>query len=218
MTLAVDFKKSIETKSRDAERSRQLILAAATLEFAEYGLSGARVDRIAEKSGLNKRLIYYYFESKDVLFTAALEKAYSDIREAERTLNLKELDPIEAIKRLLSFTWLYYLDNPQFISLLNSENLLRGQHVNSSTQARTTNSELIETLGVVLENGRTSGVFRGGIDPVQLYISIAGLAYFYLSNQHTLGAIFDRNLLSPKALEQRLAHMQDLVMGYVLIN
>jgi AcrR family transcriptional regulator len=214
----IDSPVTAESPSRDADRSRQKILTAASLEFAEYGLSGARVDRIAEKSGLNKRLIYYYFESKDVLFTAALENAYADIREAERNLKLNELDSIEAIKCLLSFTWLYYLENPQFISLLNSENLLRGQHIKGSPQAKATNSGLIEMLGTVLEKGRAKGVFRGGIDPVQLYISIAGLAYFYLSNQHTLGAIFDRNLLSPKALDQRLSHMQELVMGYVLIN
>jgi AcrR family transcriptional regulator len=207
-----------DTRSRDADRSRQKILSAASLEFAEYGLSGARIDRIAEKSGLNKRLIYYYFKSKDVLFTAALENAYADIRTAEQKLNLADLDPIEAIKCLLSFTWQYYLENPQFISLLNSENLLRGQHLNSSSQAKTTNSGLIETLGALLEKGRVKGVFRGGIDPVQLYISIAGLAYFYLSNQHTLGAIFDRNLLSPKALDQRLSHMQELLMGYLLVS
>jgi AcrR family transcriptional regulator len=208
----------VDNRSRDADRSRQKILSAASFEFAEYGLSGARVDRIAEKSGLNKRLIYYYFESKDVLFTAALENAYAEIRDAERELRLDELDPIEAVKCLLSFTWFYYLNNPQFISLLNSENLQRGQHVNSSSKAKATNSGLIEVLGTVLEKGRAKGVFRGGIDPVQLYISIAGLAYFYLSNQHTLGAIFDRNLLSPKALDQRLSHMQEFVMGYVLIN
>jgi AcrR family transcriptional regulator len=207
---------NLNHRLRDADRSRQKILLAASLEFAEFGLSGARVDRIAEKSGLNKRLIYYYFESKDVLFTAVLENAYSEIRDAERNLKLAELDPIEAIKRLLSFTWSYYLENPQFISLLNSENLLRGQHINSSQQTKATNSGLIEILGAVLEKGRATGAFRGGIDPVQLYISIAGLAYFYLSNQHTLGAIFDRNLISPKALDQRLSHMQELVMGYVL--
>jgi AcrR family transcriptional regulator len=208
----------VDIRSRDADRSRQKILSAASLEFAAYGLSGARVDRIAEKSGLNKRLIYYYFKSKDILFTAALENAYADIREAEHKLKLIDLDPIEAIKCLLSFNWQYYLENPQFISLLNSENLLRGQHINTSSQAKMTNSGLIETLGSILEKGRVKGVFRGGIDPVQLYISIAGLAYFYLSNQHTLGAIFDRNLLSPKALDQRLSHMQDLLMGYVLAN
>jgi AcrR family transcriptional regulator len=218
MTLDTNSTISLDNRSRDADRSRQKILLAASLEFTEYGLSGARVDRIAEKSGLNKRLIYYYFESKDILFTAVLENAYTNIREAERNLNLEELEPIDAIKCLLSFTWSYYLENPQFISLLNSENLQRGQHLNKSSKAKATNSGLIETLGVVLEKGRVKGVFRGGIDPVQLYISIAGLAYFYLSNQHTLGAIFDRNLLSPKALDQRLSHMQELVMGYVLIN
>jgi AcrR family transcriptional regulator len=218
MAISIDNDNLSNIRPRDADRSRQKILAAASVEFARHGLSGARVERIAEQSGLNKRLIYYYFDSKDDLFTAVLDEAYADIRAAESRLKLETLDPIDAIRCLLSFTWSYYLENPQFLGLLTSENLVQGRHVNSSAQAKTTNSNLIETLGAVLENGRAKGVFRGGIDPVQLYISVAGLAYFYLSNQHTLGAIFDRNLVSPKALEQRLSHMQDFVMSYVLIN
>jgi AcrR family transcriptional regulator len=216
--VATNLPTEIDSRSRDAERSRQKFLNVASLEFARFGLGGARIDRIADSAGLNKRLIYYYFGSKEALFTSVLENAYVDIREAEQSLNLDQLHPADAIKRLLTFTWSYYLDNPQFLGLLNAENLLRAQHVNSSPRAKAANAILIETLGKILEKGRSLGIFRGGIDPVQLYISIAGLAYFYVSNQHTLGAIFDRNLLSPKALEQRLSHMQEVIMSYVLLE
>jgi AcrR family transcriptional regulator len=204
--------------SRDPVRSQQSILEAAKLEFAEYGLGGARVDRIADRSGFNKRLIYYYFSNKEQLFTAVLEASYEDIRSAERALQLNALEPTEAIKRLTTFTWNYYLKNPQFLTLLNSENLHQGKHIAKSQPAKTTNSALIEGLGQILELGRVEGTFRGGIDPLQLYISIAGLAYFYLSNQHTLSAIFDRKLATSKALDQRLSHILEVVMGYVLLN
>jgi AcrR family transcriptional regulator len=205
-----------EERLRDADRSQSTILAAARGEFAEYGLGGARVDRIAERAGLNKRLIYYYFEDKEKLFQAVLEQAYRDIREQERTLRLTELDPATAVRRLIEFTWEYYREHPEFITLLNSANLHRARHLSESKRARELNSPVIETLGSVLERGRRDGIFRGGVDPVQLYVSIAGLAYFYLSNSHTLSAIFGRDLLAPKARAERLSHMTEVILGYLL--
>jgi AcrR family transcriptional regulator len=206
----------IETKSRDADRSQQAILLAARDEFALYGLGGARVDRIAERAKLNKRLIYYYFTSKDDLFLAVLEASYADIRSAEQQLHLTDLAPDQAIRRLTEFTWDYYLAHPEFITLLNSENLHQARHLAKSTRIREMNSTLIQTLGDILERGRAQGIFRGGIDPVQLYVSMAGLAYFYLSNNHTLSAIFGRSLMTPKARSERLSHMCDVILGYVL--
>lgn len=203
-------------RGRDAERSRADILAAALQEFAAYGLGGARVERIAERAGLNKRLLYYYFGDKEALFRAVLEEAYQHIREAERALHLNDLEPADAVRRLTEFTWTYYLAHPEFLTLLNSENLHQARHIGGSERARALNSPLIDTLGLVLERGRVSGVFRGGVDPLQLYISIAGLAYFYLSNNHTLSAIFGRDLKSPKALNERLSHICDVILGYVL--
>ncbi|MCW5235088.1 TetR/AcrR family transcriptional regulator [Verminephrobacter eiseniae] len=201
---------------RDADRSQGVIFSAARDEFAEHGLGGARMERIAERAGLNKRLIYYYFEDKERLFQAVLEQAYRQIREQERQLDLLALDPATAIRRLVEFTWTYYLDNPQFLTLLNSANLHKARHLQQSQRARELNSPLIATLGEVLERGRRAGSFRGGVDPLQLYISIAGLAYFYLSNNHTLSAIFGRDLMAPKARNERLSHMCDVIMGYVL--
>lgn len=205
-----------ETRLRDAERSQAAILLAARDEFAGHGLAGARVDRIAERAQVNKRLIYYYFHSKDDLFLAVLEQAYADIRAAERELHLTDMPPAQAIRRLTEFTWEYYLAHPEFLTLLNSENLHQGRHVAKSSRAREMNSPLVDTLAQILERGRAEGTFRGGIDPVQLYVSIAGMAYFYLSNNHTLSAIFGRSLMTPKAQHERISHMCDVILGYVL--
>ncbi len=203
-------------KLRDADRSQAAILAAATQEFAQHGLGGARMDAIAEKAQLNKRLIYYYFQDKDQLFQAVLEQSYRQIREQERALNLEALEPAAAMRALVEFTWNYYIAHPEFLTLLNSANLHRARHLQKSQRARTLNSPLIELLAEILERGRKSGQFRGGIDPLQLYVSIAGLAYFYLSNNPTLSAIFGRDLMSPKARSERLSHMCDVILGYVL--
>ncbi len=207
-----------EERLRDADRSQHTILAAARDEFAEFGLGGARMDRIATRAGLNKRLIYYYFEDKEKLFEAVLEQAYRHIREAERALHLLDLKPADAVRRLVEFTWNYYLDHPEFLTLLNSANLHKARHLQGSQRVREMNSPLIAMLGEILERGRKEGSFRGGIDPVQLYVSIAGLAYFYLSNSFTLSSIFGRDLLSAKARSERLSHMCDVILGYVLGN
>jgi AcrR family transcriptional regulator len=213
-----DIAPQVEERQRDADRSQNTILAAARDEFAEHGLGGARMDRIAERAGLNKRLIYYYFEDKDRLFQAVLEQAYLQIREEERKLNLLGLKPAEALRRLVEFTWNYYLAHPEFLSLLNSENLQAARHLQVSDRAREMNSPLIATLGEILERGRKEGSFRGGVDPLQLYVSIAGLSYFYLSNHHTLSAIFGRDLMTVRAKNERLNHMCDVILGYVLLN
>ena len=201
--------------TRDRGENRAGILAAATDEFARHGLAGARVDRIAASAGTNKRMLYYYFGSKEGLFTAVLEAAYADIRAAEKRLSLLDVPPIEGIRRLIAFTWNYFIAHPQFLMLLNTENLYRGQHLQGRTEVRSLNSPLIATLSEILRRGRADGSFRAAPDALQLYISIAGLAYFYLSNNHTLSAIFARDLARPAARRERLAHMTELVLGYL---
>ena len=201
---------------RDPEQTRARILAAAKAEFARVGLGGARVDRIALLAGANKRMLYYYFGNKDELFQAVLEATYEHIRESEKALHLDEVDPPEAIRRLVAFTWDYYLEHPEFLSLLNSANLHRAEHLKRSTKVRRMHSPFVAMIGDILARGRRSRQFRHGVDAVQLYISIAGLAYFYLSNNHTLSTIFGRDLMAPKALSERLSHVTEVVMGYVL--
>jgi len=200
---------------RDPLRTRSRILAAATAEFAHHGLGGARVDRIAQRAGANKRMLYYYFGSKEDLFLAALEQAYAHIRSAEHELDLEHRDPREALKRLVEFTWNYYLEHPEFMTLLATENLHKGSHVHRSKRVQRLHSPLVDTLRDILRRGEREGLFRRGIDPVQLYISIAGEGYFYLSNRYTLSRIFDRDLMAPRALATRAGHIADMVLNAV---
>jgi len=202
-------------KGRDPERTRAKILDAATREFSVHGLGGARVDRIAERAGANKRMLYYYFGDKDGLFRAVLEHTYERIRRAEQALHLLDVPPAEGVARLVEFTWRYYLDHPEFLTLLNSENLHRARHLKKSRGIRATNSPVIATLAELLRRGEADGTIRPGIDALQLYVSIAALCYFFLSNNHTLSAVFDRNLATAAAREERLAHMREVVAGYL---
>jgi AcrR family transcriptional regulator len=199
--------------ARDPERTRRRILDAATEEFARYGLGGARVDRIAQRAGVNKRMLYYYFGDKEGLFLAALEGRYAHIRSAEQALKLEHLDAPKALKRLVAFTWNYFLEHPEFMTLLNSENLHKGRHVARSGRVRDLHSPLVGTLREILKRGEREGVFRGGVDPVQLYISIAGEGYFYLGNRYTLSRIFGRNLMAPAALKARARHITDTIVN-----
>ncbi len=201
--------------TRDAARTRAAILDAATQEFARHGLSGARVDRIAVKADINKRMLYHYFGAKEALFLAVLEATYARIRTAETTLSLLDVAPEESVRRLVEFTWRYYLEHPEFITLLNNENLYRARHLKRSRRLKAMNSPLIDTLAQVLARGRRAGVFRQGVDALQLYVSIAALAYFFLSNNHTLSAIFGRDLSTAAARRARLAHMTAVVLGYL---
>jgi AcrR family transcriptional regulator len=200
-----------EPTARDPARTRARILAAATGEFAKFGLGGARVERIAAAADANKRMLYYYFGNKEGLFLAVLEATYEHIRSAERQLDLEAVEPLEGIRRLVAFTWRYYLDNPHFLTLLNSENLHRARHLRKSKRVAAMHSPFVATIADLLTRGERAGVIRGGVDPVQLYISIAALSYFYLSNQHTLSTIFARDLMTPRAKAMRLRHMTELV-------
>jgi AcrR family transcriptional regulator len=200
---------------RNPARNQDRILKAAVAEFARFGLGGARVDRIAARAGANKRMLYYYYGNKDALFLAVLEDSYARIRSAERALHLTDLDPQEAMRRLVAFTWKYYLAHPEFLTLLNSENLHRGRHIRRSRNIIDMHSPFVAMIKQVLERGVRAGEFRRGVDPVQLYISIAGLGYFYLSNRHTLSTIFERDLMLPRHKAERLRHMEELVLGYL---
>ena len=200
---------------RDPAQSRQRILAAARKEFAQYGLGGARVDRIATKAGINKRMLYHYFGNKDDLFCAVLEANYAHKRESERALALEQDEPREAIRKWVALTWNYYIENPEFLKLLNSANLHEARHVHASEEVKKMRAPFVKMMGAILDKGVRQGVFRAQVDPVQLYITIAGMSYFYLSNQHTLSAIFGRTLLSPRARKARLDHMTEVVLAYL---
>ncbi len=200
---------------RDPERMRAQILKTAREEFARHGLGGARVDRIAQVAGINKRMLYHYFGNKDALFSAVLEANYAHKRDSEKALALEQEEPIEAIRKLIALTWNYYLQHPEYLTLLNSANLHQAKHLRQSKEIRKMHTPFVSMIKHILDQGVKKKVFKPDVDPVQLYISIAGLSSFYLSNQHTLSAIFNRKLLAPAAKAQRLRHMTDVILSYL---
>ena len=205
-----------QPRTRDANATRARILAAAKSEFARLGLAGARVDEIAKQACANKRMIYHYFGGKEALFRAVLVEAYLDIRNAELELELDHLPPREALERLVRFTWAYYLDHPEFITLVNSANLHRGRHLEKSERLRTASRRFVNMVQEILDRGVADGVFRLGIDPVQLNITIAAIGYYYLTNRFTGTILFERDFMDSKVLEDRLAFNIDTVMRLVL--
>jgi AcrR family transcriptional regulator len=200
---------------RDPEGTRKRILDAARDEFSRGGYAGARVDRIAQAAGTNERMLYYYFGSKDGLFLTVLEAAYLELAQAERSLELETKDPVSAVRELVAFTWNYYLDHPELIRLVNSENLHEARHLKNSQRVNELVSPIIEIFTRLLRRGQADGVFRSDVDPVQCYITIAALGYFFLSNRHTLSTVLGRDLSTPQARAEHLAHNTDVVLSFL---
>ncbi len=200
---------------RNPERTRERILSAALKEFAAHGFAGARVDAIARRADINKRMLYHYFGDKQGLYLAVLEDTYAAIRAAEIGLNLKDSDPVEGMRKLVLFTWQYFIDHPEFLSLLATENFNRTAYLKKSRRIRNLHAPLGEMIGDLLKRGAARGVFRTGVDPVELYISIAGLGFFYMSNRHTLSTIFGRDLAAPARLTQRGKHIVEVVLAFL---
>jgi len=198
---------------RDPEGMRIRILEAAKKEFAAYGLAGARIDRIAAEADANKRMLYYHVGNKEDLYLAVLEAAYEKIRAEERGLDLEHLDPSAAIARLIDFTWNYFIRNPEFLALLNTENVAKARNLKRSSKVKSMHSPFVEMIRTIVDRGVKTGEFRVAMDPVQLYISIAGLCFFYLSNSATLSFIFGRDLLKKDAKKERLEHVIMLVLA-----
>jgi TetR/AcrR family transcriptional regulator len=201
-----------ERARRNPKATRASILAAARSEFAENGLNGGRVDKIAKSAGINKQLVYYYFGSKDELYKCALEATYQEIRTREHELDLSLLSPREAMIRLVDFSLNYLNEHRDFIRLLADENAHGARHLNASSMAVKTNSPLLELIGQTLERGEAEGVFRPGVDALELYVSIAGMTFFYFSNGLTLSAIFGRDLTTKEAVASYRDHIVTLVL------
>jgi TetR/AcrR family transcriptional regulator len=199
-------------RPRDPERTRASILAAATIEFSARGFAGASIDAIASRSGANRRMIYYYFKSKRKLWLAVLEAAYERARSAEQRLNLDKLSPEAAMRALVTFTFDSFVGDRTFINLLSGENLHQARHLKESGRVREMHSPLIGMIQTILDRGVREGLFRAGLDPAQLWISIAGISYFYFSNIFTLSVILNRDLQSKAELEMRREHVADLIL------
>jgi AcrR family transcriptional regulator len=202
-------------RRRQPEATRRRILTAATSEFAAKGLAGGRVDEIASRARVSKRMLYHYFGHKEALWLAVLEQAYLHIRNEERALDVSRLSPVVGMRRLVEFTVGYVRSHPEFISLLLGENLNRARYLRRSRKVRELHTSLLGVIADLLKRGQRAGVFRRGVDPAELYITIAALGFFYFSNIHTLSTIFNRKFDSAAARRRHLAHAINVVLGFL---
>lgn len=203
------------TRVNDAEASRADILAAATREFSEKGLSGARVDSIADRTKINKRMIYYYFGSKEGLYRAVLERSYGHIRMSESAVELDSLPPEEALRQHVRLTFDYHNMHPDFVRLVMNENIHQAAHIGELASIRTRNRAVIKTLRSLLDRGIEAGLFRSDIEPVELHMSISALCFYNVSNRYTFSKIFERDMTSAAAVAARREVVVDMIMRWV---
>ena len=208
-------KRAAASRTNDPARTMAGILQVAHGEFAEKGLSGARIDEIAAATQTSKRMIYYYFGSKEGLYLAVLEESYREMREIEGKLHLEDLTPEDALRRLVGFTFDHHHGNEEYIRLVMSENMQRGAYLAQSKIIQKLNVPAIQAIRTLYERGVAQGIFRAQLDPVDIHKSISALAFFNVSNQHTFGLIFKKNTQSPQALTARRDSIIEMVVRFV---
>ncbi|MDP3799506.1 MAG: TetR/AcrR family transcriptional regulator [Polaromonas sp.] len=202
-------------RTNDPARTMAGILEVATAEFANKGLSGARIDEIAAATRTSKRMIYYYFGSKEGLYVAVLEDSYRRMRSIEAGLHLEDLPPEQALRRLVEFTFDHHLGNQDYIRLVMTENMERGAYLAQSKSIQELNVPAIEAIRRLYERGVASGVFRPGLDPVDIHASISALTFFNVSNQHTFGLIFKHDAQAPQAVATRRQNIVEMIVRFV---
>jgi AcrR family transcriptional regulator len=193
----VTAKRAAPARKNDPEGTKRNILSIATREFARAGYNGARIDELAAKTAVTKRMIYYYFGGKEQLYIAVLEQEYARIRDAEASLQLDHLEPEEAIRRLTEFTFDYHHANPDFVRLVTIENIHHARHLTKSGKIREVNATIIRTIDRILRRGRKTGVFQSRIRAVDLHLLMSAMCFYHVSNLYTFGTIFERELSSP---------------------
>ena len=211
----VSTKAGAEVFANDAERTKADILAVATEEFATYGLSGARVDAIAERTRTSKRMIYYYFKGKEGLYRAVLEKAYSEIRSIDSQVGIEDAEPVDAIRKIVEITFDYDETHPFFISLVTVENVHRGKNIAKLHSIKRRNASVIRVLTSILERGAREGVFRNGVDAIDLHLFISAFCVFRVSNRFTFGTIFECDLSDPAVRTRHKKMIVDATLRYL---
>lgn len=202
-------------KPKAPEANRARILAAAIAEFASRGFKGASMDAIAARTSTTRALINYYFGSKDKLYLEVLEHVYAEIRDAERELELDHLPPLEAIRRIVEFTYIYYVEHEYFVRLVVAENQAKGRHMKRSAALRTVNRPIVDTLSGVLARGQADGLFRLDVDPIDAHMAIAALGMFNVTNQYTFGTIFQRTMGAKGDVSHRCRIVSDMVLRWL---
>ncbi len=203
------------TRSRNAQATRRSILEAGIAEFCEHGLSGASTARIVERAGCNIRMLYHYFQSKELLYKAALQDVYDDLRSNEAGLNILDRDPVEGIAALTAFTYDYMAATPAFIKMVLAENLMQGEFIRTIESIPRSSRPLIDSIQTLLDRGEASGGIKPGIDAMQLYISIVALSFIHISSRYTLSVTFGVDLSSERIVTERRRHVVDLIETYV---
>ncbi|WP_236025076.1 TetR family transcriptional regulator [Arenibaculum pallidiluteum] len=203
-------------RRNDPESTRRDVLEAAIHEFAAKGLSGARVDAIAARTRTTKRSIYYHFGSKDGLYVAVLEAVYGRIRAIEQNISLSALPPVEAMRKLIEFTFDYQNDNPDFNRLVTIENIHFAKHLKRSTSIRNLNVSVIETIREILARGRQSGVFVRDVDPIDLHMMISAYCFFRMSNRYTFSEIFGVDLSEAEARRRHKTALVEMILSYLM--
>lgn len=200
-------------RRHDPERTKSDILAVAHEEFAQNGLAGARVDAIASRTKTTKRMIYYYFGSKEGLYLAVLERAYGDIRNVEQSLRLDDLSPEDAIRAMIDFTFDYQDAHPEFIRLVAIENIHHGKYLAQSDAIKSANMSVIESLRRIMARGQRDGIFRADVDPVDIHMMISALCFFRVSNRYTFGTLFDIDFSTDDTKTRHKRLIGDAVVG-----
>ena len=213
-----DAERPVAPHERAPERRRRELLDSALVEFSTKGYGGARMDQIVARTNSNKAMLYHYFGSKEGLYIAVLEEVYAGIRRREAEIDFDALPPTDAVKRLIDFTFHYYIDNPSFVRMINNENLHEAKYLRQSISITKLNTSIIVKLRRILDRGVAAQEFRRGIDPTDLYISISALSFMYVANQHTLSVVFERDLSQQKALNARLVSMTEMILRYVALT
>ncbi|MBX8534629.1 TetR family transcriptional regulator [Pseudomonas cichorii] len=204
-----------KSRKNNPEKTREDILQAAIVEFVAYGLTGARVDAIAERTKTSKRMIYYYFGSKEQLYVEVLEKLYGDIRTTESQLNLGELEPVEAIHRVVEFTFDHHDRNVDFVRIVCIENIHNGENVKQSDSIQAKSQNIIRALDDILRRGESMGLFREGVHPVDLHLMISSFCFYRISNRHTFSEIFQIELWSDEVKQRHKTMICDAVLSYL---
>lgn len=208
---------AVASRTNDPARTMAGILEVATVEFANKGLSGARIDEIAASTKTSKRMIYYYFGSKEGLYIAVLEDSYRRMRKIESELHLEDLPPEAALRRLVEFTFDHHNGNQDYVRLVMNENIERGAYLAQSKSIRELNVPAIESIRQLYDRGVAQGVFRAGLEPIDIHASISALTFFNVSNQHTFGLIFKEDGQSPEALATRRQNVIEMIVRFVRV-
>ena len=204
------------TRKNDPERVQADIMRVATQEFSEKGLSGARIDEIAEKTRTSKRMIYYYFKDKETLYLKALERSYQQVRQQEEALDLDHLEPVEALTRLVAFTFEHHLNSPDFIRMVMIENIHHGRFIEQSDLIQTLNAGAVNELEKVYQRGVDASVFRPNLEAIELHWLISALSFFNVSNRYTFSRIFSWDQSAPENQQRLASHVVEMVLRYVL--